>query len=361
MQTKILIIMKTLKTLLSLILLFTLSSCDCFLGFIGPDCDEPIEPESSFFNITIENTEKITEENKIKVRFKVTDDTGIGVANKTDSDFNLFEQAQSENEQLIDPSEAPRLIVPSPESYGYATMIIIDLSGSVIDEIGNIKTASIDYVNNLFNSINSGNLEVGIFFFDGRTELQQVIDFSTSRNEIIDAISGMTRDLQVEIQTALYHAVIQSCDKINLKTNEFQSNPDIKIYASSIVIFSDGNNSNFVNVSNSQMVSKIAANSLDTDFYCISAGNNPNLDVVNQIGFDGLFQIDNYSQLNGGLNEVLNLIIREANSNYELEICTAKRGTNVNYRLEVKDSETIGGTGTYNTDGFNPQNQCSIN
>lgn len=354
--------------LLFIIALFTSCEDDCFLGIIGP-CDDPIETtdddgniiNSDLFTINIENTETIISENKVKVRFKLLDENNIGVPGKNDEDFNLFESVQNENEQLIDPLEAPRLIVPSPESYGYATMIVMDLSGSVINEIEDIKTASIDYVDNLFDAINSGSLSVGVYFFDGRVQLQEVIEFSNSRDDIIDAISSMTTSLQEEPQTALYHAVVQSCDLITNQVTLFNQNETIKIFSTSIVVFSDGNNSNFQNIDRPQMNNRINQTSANgTEFYAIGAGETINSDVVNEIGRDAFFLIDNYSELNEGLNNVLEIIIREANSNYELEICTAKRGIPVTYRLEVADSQTFGGNGSYTTEQFSNINECLL-
>lgn len=161
-----------LRYILSLFIISLFSSCDgCFLGIIGP-CDERNETtdddgnpiNNDLFTINIENTETIILENKVKVQFKLLDENNIGVPSKRNEDFNLFESLQNENEQLIDPLEAPRLIVPSPESYEYAPMIVMDLRGSVINEIEDIKTASIDYVDNLFNTINSSS-HCGCLFF----------------------------------------------------------------------------------------------------------------------------------------------------------------------------------------------------
>lgn len=358
-----------LKHIFLLIIITVFTACDdCFLGIIGP-CDEEqtITDDdgniinSDLFSINVENTETIIPENKIKVRFKLLDDDNIGVPGKSDEDFNLFESVQNESEQLIDPLEAPRFIVPSPESYGYATMIVMDLSGSVINEIEDIKIASIDYVDNLFDAINSGSLSVGVYFFDGRVQLQEVIDFSNSRDDIIDAISNMDTSLQEEPQTALYHAVVQSCSLITNQVSLFNQNEAIKIFSTSVVVFSDGNNSNFQDIDRSQMNARINQTSANgTEFYAIGAGQTINSDVVNEIGRDAFFLIDNYSELNEGLNSVLEIITREANSNYELEICTAKRGIPVTYRLQVKGSQTFGGNGSYTTEQFSNMNECAL-
>jgi len=313
------------------------------------------------YSIEIKNIQTLVNESKIKISFKLTDENNIGIANQTDSDFNLYERAliDGETEQLIDPSEAPRLIVPNPQNYRYATMIVMDLSGSVIDEIENIKSAATLYVSNLFSEINSGALEVAIYYFDGREQLQELINFSTSSQDIIAAIGSMNAGLQQDISTNLYGAVVQSCTIMQAKKAAIQNDPNTNIWASSMVFFSDGQNQDFFNNRN-DMNTSINATLDNTGFYVIGAGNNVDPRVITDIGRNGQFLIDDYSQLNTGLNSVLDVIRKEANSNYELEICTAKSGTEVSFRLESIGTITRYGIGAYDTNGFTGNN-CTIN
>ncbi|MEM6686314.1 MAG: hypothetical protein AAF617_11070 [Bacteroidota bacterium] len=333
----------------------------CVLGLLWSCSSDDDSTSQPGYSIEIINTETLVAESKIKVSFKLTDENGVGVSNQTDSDFNLYERAVSagETEQLIDPAEAPRLIVPNPQNYRYATMIVMDLSGSVIDEIENIKSAATLYVSNLFSEINSGALEVAIYYFDGREQLQELIDFSTSSQDIIAAIAGMSQALQQDISTNLYGAVVQSCERMQAKKLEIQNDASTNIWSTSMVFFSDGQNQDFFK-NRSEMNTSINATVNNTGFYVIGAGNNVDASVIADIGRNGQFLIDNYSQLNTGLNSVLDVIRREANSNYELEICTAKSGTEVVFRLESIDTPTQGGTGTYDTNGFTGNN-CTIN
>ncbi|MFK7747992.1 MAG: hypothetical protein AB8B65_06365 [Kordia sp.] len=338
-----------------------LSLLVCVLGLLCSCSSNDDNDTQPAYSIEIKNIETLVGESKIKVSFKLTDENNIGVSNQTDSDFNLYETAISagETEQLIDPTEAPRLIVPNPQNYRYATMIVMDLSGSVIDEIENIKSAATLYVSNLFSEINSGALEVAIYYFDGREQLQELIGFSTSSQNIIAAISGMNSGLQQDISTNLYGAVVQSCNRMQAKKLEIQNDPNTNIWSSSMVIFSDGQNQDFFNDRN-DMNTSINATLDNTGFYVIGAGNNVDARVIADIGRNGQFLIDDYSQLTTGLNSVLDVIRREANSNYELEICTAKSGTEVAFRLESIGTPTLGGTGTYDTNEFTGNN-CTIN
>ncbi|MCH2194657.1 hypothetical protein [Kordia sp.] len=338
-----------------------LSLLVCVLGLLCSCSSNDDNDTQPGYAIEIKNIETLVAESKIKVSFKLTDENGIGVSNQTDSDFNLYERAISdgETEQLIDPTEAPRLIVPNPQNYRYATMIVMDLSGSVIDEIENIKSAATLYVSNLFSEINSGALEVAIYYFDGREQLQELIDFSTSSQNIIAAIASMNQNLQQDISTNLYGAVVQSCERMQAKKLEIQNDPSTNIWSSSMVFFSDGQNQDFFN-NRADMNASINVTVDNTGFYVIGAGNNVDARVIADIGRNGQFLIDNYSQLTTGLNSVLDVIRREANSNYELEICTAKSGTNVAFRLESIGTPTSGGTGTYDTTGFTGNN-CTIN
>jgi hypothetical protein len=235
----------------------------------------------------------------------------------------------------------------------------MDLSGSVINEIENIKSAATVYVSNLFNEINSGALEVAIYYFDGREQLQELIGFSTSSQQIITAISGMSQALQQDVSTNLYGAVVQSCSIMQTKKNQIQNDPATNIWSSSIVYFSDGKNQDFFS-NREDMNASINATATNTGFYVIGAGNDIDTSVIADIGRNGQFLIDNYSQLNTGLNNVLDVIRREANSNYELEICTGKTNIEVEFRLEAKGFVTSGGTGLYDTSGFTGNN-CTIN
>lgn len=333
----------------------------CVLGLLWSCSSDDTNTSQPGYSIEIKNIETLVDESKIKVSFKLTDENNVGISNQTDSDFNLYERAVSagETEQLIDPAEAPRLIVPNPQNYRYATMIVMDLSGSVIDEIDNIKSAATLYVSNLFSEINSGALEVAIYYFDGREQLQELIDFSSSSQDIIAAIGGMSSALQQDISTNLYGAVVQSCTRMQAKKIEIQNDANTNIWSSSIVFFSDGKNQDFFS-NRGDMNASIDATLFNTGFYVIGAGNGIDTSVISDIGRNGQFLIDDYSQLNTGLNNVLDVIKGEANSNYELEICTAKSGTEVVFRLESQGTPTSGGTGTYDTNNFTGNN-CTIN
>ncbi|AXG72162.1 von Willebrand factor type A domain protein [Kordia sp. SMS9] len=338
-----------------------LSLLVCVLGLLCSCSSNDDNDTPPGYSIEIKNIETLVDESKIKVSFKLTDANNVGIANQTDSDFNLYERAVNagETEQLIDPAEAPRLIVPNPQNYRYATMIVMDVSGSVIDEIDNIKSAATLYVSNLFSEINSGALEVAIYYFDGREQLQELIDFSSSSQDIITAISGMSQALQEDRSTNLYGAVVQSCNRMQAKKIEIQNDANTNIWSSSIVFFSDGKNQDFFS-NRSDMNASINATTFNTGFYVIGAGSDIDTSVISDIGRNGQFLIDNYSQLNTGLNNVLDAIKGEANSNYELEICTAKSGTEVVFRLASVGTPTNGGTGTYDTNNFTGNN-CTIN
>jgi len=98
--------MKTNKILIILIYALTLSSCDCFLGFIGPECDEEeiinelaeINQDAEF-NIIIQNVltnnnsnQIPNNSNTIEVYFKLNNINQNPIPDKEESFFEIFEK-----------------------------------------------------------------------------------------------------------------------------------------------------------------------------------------------------------------------------------------------------------------------------
>ncbi|MEL7532803.1 MAG: hypothetical protein AAFN10_15905 [Bacteroidota bacterium] len=85
---------------------------------------------------------------KVSIFFKLDDKDGNGVANLTEDDFSFYEQGVNDDcHLLVSESEAARKIIKSPQEFQYNVTLVLDLSGSVVqNSLDNLKKAASDFI-----------------------------------------------------------------------------------------------------------------------------------------------------------------------------------------------------------------------
>lgn len=236
--------MKT-KNLLILFLAFTLCSCDCFLGFLGPDCDEcedcdvnsenPNSDAILYADFTNNGNSQtlILDETRtdgpIQIENQVTLTT---VGSRYNFEFsgvtflqgdNVFEvnnilsqkfeegqwQVDSENFLDYEPSKSLDIV------------LVLDVSSSLGANLADIKNSARQVLDQIFN--NNSNAKVAIVKFSrgnvasalssNEFELSQFISQTSTYTD--NQLGGGTYQLENQNETALYEAMLTGIEILN--------------------------------------------------------------------------------------------------------------------------------------------------
>ena len=298
---------------------------------------------------------------KVSVFFKVEYSDGSPVSGLTEDNFTIYEQGRNDEDfRQISIDEADRVISDNAPVFNYNTILLLDLSGSVINSnLTELKSASIEFVNEALSSGNSST-EVGIWWFDGNDKLHRLINFTNQKSDLISAINGIDGSTSRDKSTDLFGAIMKGTELAEATLE--QAELEDVLAAASIIVFTDGTDQ-AARYTKEEAFSKVSKANASINYYTIGLGNEIDDDVLNKIGKTSSVFADDTSKLNDKFKEIANLISGEANSYYLFQYCTPKRdGSGMNkLRIEVEDGESKGTKDTsFDATGF-VSGVCSLN
>lgn len=314
-------------------------------------CTEDLTENS--FKITIQD-EFIELPGKVSVFFKVDDRSGIPVPRLTSNNFSILEKGRNDDcFKNISAFEANARISPNKQVFKYSTMLVLDLSGSVLQSsLNEIKNASMQFIQNIIPRNPNDSFELGIWWFDGENKLHLLQDFTDNTNTLLSKINQITRNISSDPSTDLYGAVIKSSEIANQHLSSFQSK-DI-ISASSVVIFTDGTDQ-AARHTKENAISAVKKSNGNIKYFTIGLGNEIDATVLKQIGTGGSFIAADNEDLEATFKATSNQVFDEANSYYFFEYCSPKRdGSGMNELiLQVNDGGKKGWVRTaFDATGF---------
>ncbi len=334
--------------LLALFLLVSIWSCkrDDGMSVITENNDP------SNYEIIIQN-EFVTPPSKVSVFYRVVDGLGDPVSNLTEGNFSILERGRNDTEfKLISKDEADRIISDNNDIFRNNVVLLLDLSGSVVNnDLDALKLSSELFVNNLLSTKNTST-KIGIFWFDGVDVLHELIGFTDDLVRLTSAIASIEPNLPTDRSTDLFGAILKGTAKAqnviadNIASG-FQS-------AASIITFTDGTDQAARHLK-SDAFKAVEAASSSIDFYTIGLGSEIDDEVLEALGPKSALSTDNPAELADQFQQIADAIFAEANSFYLFEYCTPKRdGSGENgLRIEVSNSDGEGAVNTtFNATGF---------
>ncbi len=291
---------------------------------------------------------------KISILFRVSDTQGNPVSGLQANQFTIYEQGRNDDcFNTISTSESLARISPNSQIFSNNTLLVLDLSNSVLSSsLDELKTASISFVDNVMPTIEEDSFKMGIYWFDGENELHLLNDLTSSKQELTNAIEGITENISNDPSTDLFGAVIKSTDIASEILNA--STQGGKIGAASIVIFTDGTDqaSRFTRGEAQRKVDEANAN---ISFFTIGLGSEIDTDVLTNIGKTFSVFAGNKEELETTFNAISVKISEQANSFYLFEYCSPKRdgsGEN-NLAIQVVNGSLSGAVQTkFDAKGF---------
>lgn len=290
---------------------------------------------------------------KVSVFFRVSDTDGNPVSGLTANQFTIYEQGRNDAcFNRISTSESAARISPNAQIFNNNTLLVLDLSNSVLSSsLQELKTASVSFVNNVMPATASPSVKMAIYWFDGENRLHLLNALTSSRDELIGAINGITTTISKDPSTDLYGAVIKATDIAEKLLNDTKNNNVIG--AASIVIFTDGTDqaSRFTERA---ALDKVRNANLNISFFSIGLGSEIDTEVLRGIGKTSSVFANNKAELETTFNNISQLVSQRANSFYLFEYCSPKRvdGDN-NLAIQVTANGKQGAVQTkFNSRGF---------
>ena len=312
------------------------------------DDGEPVNTDTrdqSDLEIIIQN-QFVSFPAKVSVFYRVIDGLGNPLAGLQEDEFTIYEKGRNDVEfNLISRDEADRVISDNRDIFRYNVVLLLDLSGSVINnDLEALKVSATQFVTNLLDTQNNST-KIGIYWFDGLDLLHELVGPTENIDLLVNAIAGMNEDISTDKSTDLYGAILKGTVKAQeaIEANNasgFQA-------AASVITFTDGSDQ-AARYLRTDAVEAVKLASSTIDFYTIGLGNEIDLDILSALGPKSALSADNPDDLSIRFREISDNIFNEANSFYLFEYCTPKRdgsGTN-GLRIEV---ETALGEGAVNT------------
>lgn len=283
---------------------------------------------------------------KVSVYFRVRTAYNKPVTMLQCGDLTLFE-----DDEPISSYESFYGIKDNPETAKLSALLLLDLSGSIVKtSLDTLKRAAAAFVDTLFRS-NYGNVELGIYIFDGREKIVVLADFTADTGKLLDAVKRISPGLSLDNSTNLNGAVVEGVQTVNTR---LKSNKALGLVpAGSLVIFTDGKD-RAARVDGAKALKSVLESGLNV--YAIGLKGEIDEAVLGQFGKDGFFPVDFIHNLVDKFKEVASFINDDANSRYKLEYCSPRRKGKHQLKIKVtnKGANTSFGSITvaFSADGF---------
>ena len=309
----------------------------------GDDCNDPS------LTLTPQATTSVAQPAKVTVSFKVDDENGNGVPDlKTETgNFNIYE-----NGSLVSVFEAKPVILPRPGRFTNYTVILLDLSGSILgsQSLPSVKSAATKFVTTVVPEPASADVQVGIWWFDGAAELHQLVPFTSSRSTLTAAIAAVDGSMSTDNSTNLNGAFVAGLDSAHSRASADKGRGITSI--GSVVLFTDGTDQ-AARVSENTVRTKIDNSRSVVNIYTIGLGKEVSAAVLSDYGLNGYFQADNPAALADKFGQAAQRVKDNANSYYQLQYCSPKRAGTHELRIEAVRGDARGSLKTtFSAEGF---------
>ena len=261
---------------------------------------------------------------KVSVFFKVNGNDGSPVTGLVPSNFTIFEQGRNDDcYNQISSSEASAGISPNAQIFSNNTLLILDLSNSVLSSsLQELKQASSSFISSVMPAIPAESFKMAIYWFDGEDVLHELQPLTSTATVLQEAIDGITEDISNDPSTDLYGAVIKATE---IADSIIDTSENEELFAAaSIVIFTDGTDQ-AARYTEQEALTAVDNADDDVSFFTIGLGSEIDEEILTAIGQTESVFASNAAQLETVFNEISNGVAGQANSFYLFEYCSPKR------------------------------------
>ena len=301
-----------------------------------------------------------TPPSRVSVFFKVETNEGEPVAGLTEENFTIYEKGRNDDdERLISADEATRIISDNSQVFENRAILLLDLSGSVLNSsLPNLKEAANKFVDKVIIPDHNPTT-IGIWWFDGKDAIHELIDFTDDAEALHEAINGINSNISTDNSTDLFGAILKSTALAESKLLETELQGILG--AVSIITFTDGTDQ-AARYAREDAYAAVDNASEGVKFYTIGLGAEIDETVLKRLGKTSFVYANDTDALSAKFEDIANLIFDEANAYYLFEYCTPKRdGSGINeLHIEAKHGNKEGRKiTTFDATGFSED--CDLN
>jgi hypothetical protein len=270
------------------------------------------------------------------------------LTNLAASNFTIYE-----NERRIS-VESDYAVLPQPGNFISHTLLLLDLSGSILDDsasLRQLKAASTTFINALMSSSSSGSdeMRMGIYWFDGDKELDQLVPFTTDSNELIDGIkrirAGMSRDRSTNLNGAVINGAKMVKDLSGIEADT--------VNIGALAIFTDGTDQAARKSTEKALDAVDDARERGVSVYTVGLGQEIDEGTLKSFGRDGFFFASDINELLPRFADIATQIRNDMNSHYLVEYCSPKRNGEHSLKIVVSSQSRSGSLTTcFDADDF---------
>lgn len=236
------------------------------------------------------------------------------------TDFSVEEDGAG-----ISSYESGAAVVRDDRSFQQAVVIMLDVSGSVLGSLPEVKTAARSLVEGL-----SRQPRVALYTFDGRAEAVLRADFTTDLEAIGDAIDAIPAEA-VDTSTNLNGAVVQGVQLLERRRLAVEATGIL--YTGALALFTDGTD-RAARVPRAAAVEAVADSSVSV--FAIGLGSEIDEGYLRDVGASGDVALaEDLAGLDDAFAEVGRSISALANSYYVLAYCSPSRASSHELSLSL--------------------------
>lgn len=300
------------------------------------------EPNKTQLKLTLLEGPTITQPAKVSIFFKVTDANNNPVGFLTEDNFVIYEKGINDScPRVISEFEAKRKISGKEQVFSHTTLLVLDLSGSVLQQsLSQVQTAAKAFVAQIIPPLPDLSISMGVYWFDGEDKLHVLQPITNSITELNSAIDGITPDISTDNSTDFYGSVIKVDNIADSLLAVAQANEITS--ASSIVFFTDGED-RANRYPKQQAYDAVNGSPKEISWFTLGVGNEINITDLQKIGRNGFFQAASIDQLTTVFKQIADVVNKEANSYYFFEYCSPIRsGTANGLVIEAYQNNEVG-------------------
>jgi uncharacterized protein YegL len=324
------------------------------ISFAG--CDSS---DNSGQEIDVELIESKTElPSKIRLFFQVDLGEEHQFVTLEPSDFEIYE-----NGSQISTLESQAQIQREPGDFLYSSILMLDLSGSVLNnaDLPKLKEAATSFIDQTMPDEGEslyGTREMAVYWFDGEQSVHPLVPYTPDGDSLIEGIESIDEDISEDVSTNLNGAVIQGLSIMNSRLEEVREDLDAAL-AGSMVLFTDGTDQAGY-VSTTEAVDSVRNANREHSIFTIGLGGEIDQEVLESFGKDGFELAEDSLQLNDTFLAVAERLEAESNSYYVLEYCSPKRTGQHMLELRATYEDMFGSFKTeFSAEGFS--GGCRVN
>lgn len=262
---------------------------------------------------------------------------GKSIEGLGDDDFQVFE-----NGEPISAFESQKRVAASEQGDGSVflayTMLLIDMSGSIIDS-GNVEPL-VSAAKTFVRKLSGPGQKIGIYAFDGRAYIEEIVPFSIDEDELLAGLDLLTTYKVTDRSTNLNGAVINGIERLR---GALQYEQVALLSAGTLVVFTDGTDraQRFVSLEAQEVVDKAVKRGLSV--YTIGLGVEVNEDELKLLGGSGFEYVTNASAILDAFDRIAEKIEQLNSGYYGLAYCSSARGgtQEITVRITYKNEESV--------------------